>query len=268
MVLARFERLMEQAVEGSLRRVFPTTLQPVQLAKAAARAMEEGRVVGLRGAEVPNLYRLHLAPTDLERFGTYRQTLSRELAEYLIEYARDRGLRPIAEPSVALVGDVRVRKGRVRAEAQFADLPEDRRAEVEAAVGGTRRLRLAELAATDARGSGRTDEADAGGGATLWLSGGEVRYALPPEWPLVRVGRAADNDLVVSQPRVSRYHAQLRQVESTWLVYDLDSTNGTFVDGQRVESSRPVRLSAASRSLRLGDVDLRVSDAEPPNDQA
>ena len=45
---------MEQAVEGSLRRVFPTTLQPVQLAKAAARAMEEAQVVGLRGAEVPN----------------------------------------------------------------------------------------------------------------------------------------------------------------------------------------------------------------------
>ena len=33
-MLARFERLMEQAVEGSLRRVFPTPLQPVQLAKA------------------------------------------------------------------------------------------------------------------------------------------------------------------------------------------------------------------------------------------
>ena len=33
-MLARFEQLMEQAVEGSLRRVFPTTLQPVQVAKA------------------------------------------------------------------------------------------------------------------------------------------------------------------------------------------------------------------------------------------
>ena len=103
----------------------------------------------------------------------------------------------------------------------------------------------------------------------LWLSdGGELRYVLPPEWPLVRVGRAADNDLVVSQPRVSRYHAQLRQVESTWLVYDLESTNGTFVDGLRVAATHPVRLSAATRTLRLGDVELRVSDAEPPTDPA
>ena len=70
---------MEDAVEGSLRRVFPTTIQPVQLAKAAARAMEEAQLIGLHGAEVPNSYRLRLAPADLERFADYRVTLAREL---------------------------------------------------------------------------------------------------------------------------------------------------------------------------------------------
>ena len=294
MVLARFERLMEQAVEGSLRRVFPTTLQPVQLAKAAARAMEEGRVVGLRGAEVPNLYRLYVAPADLERFGTYRRTLSRELSEYLLDYARERGLRPIATPSVELLGDSRLRTGRVRAEAQFADLPAERWAEVEAALGGTRQLRLAELAAsgggaatvaandvaTDAGSDAlrapaeaapepaprRSAEPTPAPAAELWLSddGAEgVRFALSPEWALVRIGRAADNDLVISQPRVSRYHAQLRRVESTWLVYDLDSTNGTFVDGQQLSAQQPARLTVRTRALRLGDVELRVSRSAP-----
>src|SRR3977135_3898618 len=104
-MLARFERLMEQAVEGSLRRLFPTTLQPVQLAKAAARAMEDAQVVGLRGAEVPNRYRLRLAPADLERFGEYTATLTRELSTYLVDYAHERGLRPIAAPPVELMAD-------------------------------------------------------------------------------------------------------------------------------------------------------------------
>ena len=104
-MLARFERLMEQAVEGSLRRVFPTTLQPVQLAKAAARAMEEAQVIGLRGAQVPNRYRLRLAPADLERFGDYTATLARELSTYLVDYAHERGLRPIAAPTVELLVD-------------------------------------------------------------------------------------------------------------------------------------------------------------------
>src|SRR5262249_29227272 len=106
-MLARFERLMEQAVEGSLRRVFPTSLQPVQLAKAAARAMEDTQVVGLSGPEVPTAYRVRLAPADHARFAEYSGTLSRELQQYLVDYARERGLRPVAEPRVELTSDAR-----------------------------------------------------------------------------------------------------------------------------------------------------------------
>src|ERR1700681_3040690 len=121
-MLARFERLMQQAVEGSLRRVFPTTLQPVQLAKAAARAMEQTQLIGVHGPQVPNSYRLRLAPTDLERFAANTATLSSELSRYLVDYARERGLRPIAEPRVELFEEFGLRPGSVRAEARFADL--------------------------------------------------------------------------------------------------------------------------------------------------
>src|ERR687885_2031051 len=145
-MLARFERLVEQAVEGSLRRVFPTTVQPVQLAKAAARALEDAQVIGLRGAEVPNRYDLQLSPDDLERFGDYAGTLCDELSRYLADYARERGLRPVAPPRVELRPDPSVRSGSVRAQARFADLAPPTRREVDAAIEGTRRLRLADLA--------------------------------------------------------------------------------------------------------------------------
>src|SRR5215207_2619488 len=130
-MLARFERLMEQAVEGSLRRVFPTSLQPVQLAKAAARAMEESQVVGLYGAEVPNAYRLRLAPDDLARFADYTTTLTRELSRYLANYARERHLRPVGEPKVELIVDPKLRMGSVRAEARFVDVKPERKAALE-----------------------------------------------------------------------------------------------------------------------------------------
>jgi hypothetical protein len=253
-MLARFERIMEQAVEGSLRRVFPTTLQPVQLAKAAARAMEESQVIGLRGAEVPNNYRLRVAPTDLERFSDYRETLARELSRYLNDYAADRGLRPVAEPRVELLEDATVQQGRVRAEARFVDLAPARETELETAVEGTRRLRLADLADAQPLVAGPTREEQ-----VLWLSD-----RLGPNVPLetqagvLRMGRAADNDVSIANPRVSRYHAQLRRVESSWLVYDLDSTNGTFVDEQRVLPSQPHILRRGS-VLRLGDHDFVVN---------
>src|SRR5690349_19822941 len=118
-MLARFERLMEQAVEGSLQRVFGALLEPIQLAKAAARAMEQSQIVGRHGAEVPNLYELHLAAADLSRFGDYAAQVADEVCVYLNEYSRERQLRPVAELRVALVHDAARRPGSVRAVARF-----------------------------------------------------------------------------------------------------------------------------------------------------
>ena len=51
------------------------------------------------------------------------------------------------------------------------------------------------------------------------------------------MGRAPDNDVVVSDPGVSRHHAELCNVAGTYRIVDLDSTNGTFVNGQRVTAA-------------------------------
>jgi hypothetical protein len=258
-MLARFEQLMQHTVEGSLRRVFSTTLQPVQLAKAAARAMEQAQVIGVHGPQVPNSYRLRLAPRDLARFADYTMTLSRELSRYLVDYAGERGLRPIAEPRVELLEDATVKVGTVRAEARFVDLTPALKTEVEAATEGTRQVRLADLAS--ARSAAVASPAARN--ATLWLVDplGE-RFALEPQLGIVRVGRGADNDLVLSNQRVSRYHAQLRWVESSWLVYDLGSTNGTWVDQQRVSPAQPQELIAGA-ALRLGDHEMRAAPRAP-----
>src|SRR5438105_908723 len=197
---------MEQAVEGSLRRVFPTTLQPVQVAKAAARAMEEAQVIGLSGAEVPNAYRVRVAPTDLARFSEYQATLSREVASYLSEYASDRSLRPVGEPKVELTEDADIRPGAVRVEARFVDIEPERKAALEEALEGTRRLRLADLAAAQTARQPRTL-------STVWLTDGlGLRYPLEPSLGLVRIGRAIDNDVAIDNQRVSRYHAQVRWI--------------------------------------------------------
>jgi ABC-type multidrug transport system ATPase subunit len=50
----------------------------------------------------------------------------------------------------------------------------------------------------------------------------------------LRIGRAADNDIVVSDLSVSRYHAELRLAGAVYQIVDLGSHNGTFVNGQRV----------------------------------
>ncbi len=56
---------------------------------------------------------------------------------------------------------------------------------------------------------------------------------------VLRIGRAADNEVVVSDLNVSRYHAELRRGRAGYEIVDLGSHNGTFVNGQRV-SAAPV----------------------------
>ena len=54
------------------------------------------------------------------------------------------------------------------------------------------------------------------------------------EQPVVNIGRRNDNDLVIDDTRVSRSHAQLRAAHGKYILFDLDSKGGSFVNGQRV----------------------------------
>jgi hypothetical protein len=254
-MLARFEQLMEQAVEGGLRRVFLAQLQPVQLAKAAARAMEQSQVIGVHGPVVPNHYELRVAPADLQRFADYNHTLADDVRTYLDEYALDRGLLPVARLQVELMGDAAQRAGGVSARAHFVNLAPATQRHIEQAIEGTRKLRLADLAGARParkRSARKLSLVDDDG----------LRFKLETPAGIVRLGRAPDNDVTLASQRVSRYHAQLRWVESSWLAYDLDSTNGSYVDDQRITGSQPMALEAGAR-LRLGDHALRVEANEP-----
>src|SRR5207248_5789885 len=60
---------------------------------------------------------------------------------------------------------------------------------------------------------------------------------------VVTIGRDADNDIPLPNPQVSRHHARLRRSGATHVIEDLGSTNGTFVNGQRI----------TNKQLTLGD---------------
>ena len=95
----------------------------------------------------------------------------------------------------------------------------------------------------------------AGGGFASFLvrSGGLAGQRLSVNTPVVNIGRADYNDLVVPDPSVSTSHAKLQRREGVWVLVDLDSTNGTFVDGEQVKGEAPLAPGAA---VRFGDVQL------------
>jgi hypothetical protein len=55
--------------------------------------------------------------------------------------------------------------------------------------------------------------------------------------PVVNIGRRLDNQLIIDDPRVSRNHAQLRAIKGRYVVFDLNSMGGTFVNGQRTSQT-------------------------------
>jgi hypothetical protein len=59
----------------------------------------------------------------------------------------------------------------------------------------------------------------------------------PLKLPVVNIGRRLDNQLVIDDPRVSRNHSQLRAIKGRFVLFDLNSTGGSFVNGQRTSQS-------------------------------
>jgi hypothetical protein len=61
------------------------------------------------------------------------------------------------------------------------------------------------------------------------------------------IGRAGDSDLVVDDEYTSTHHAKLVFINGEWLVQDLDSTNGTLLDGKKVTTTSVVPMNTQVR---------------------
>ena len=99
--------------------------------------------------------------------------------------------------------------------------------------------------------------------ATFLVRGGALKgQRLVVKTPVVNIGRADYNDLVFPDESVSTSHAKLQRREGVWVLVDLDSTNGTFVDGDQVKGETPL---APGANVRFGDVSMVF---EPTDDAA
>jgi pSer/pThr/pTyr-binding forkhead associated (FHA) protein len=90
--------------------------------------------------------------------------------------------------------------------------------------------------------------------ATILVRTGALKgNRLPIRVPVVNIGRADYNDLVIPDDSVSSAHAKLQRREGMWVLTDLASTNGTMVDGEKVTGESVLSPGA---TVRLGEVSL------------
>lgn len=208
----RLERAVERIVEGTIARAFRLRVQPAEIGRQLERAMLDGRVSSVGATLAPNLYDVRLHPDDATMFVGWEDALGRELEGWLAQVAFRRGIATLGPIHVSLAADSAVSRRSVRIAARF--------------------------------GGGESGDDS--------LPGDPVRMStirLVPDDPTdpiitlagraITVGRAAANDVVLPRPEVSRHHARLERAGTGWRAVDLDSTNGTWVNGERA-SRRPL----------------------------
>jgi hypothetical protein len=225
-VLQRFERRLEGLVQGAFARAFGGWVEPVEVAAALTREAEDKKAIVAAGRVlVPNHYVVELARSDADRLREYDEPLRQELAAMVSEAAQERGW--------SFVGPVEV---------TFE--------EVDAQSTGAFQVRSAVIAG-QAAGQQPADPAPEGAGPHL-LDGARTI----PLGPTTVIGRGPEADLQLPDTGVSRKHAELRHIsddgEERVELHDLGSTNGTRVNGQRVEA---VTLTDGDRIL-LGTTEL------------
>jgi hypothetical protein len=197
--LKAFERRLEQLVEGTFARAFRSGVEPVEIGRKIARAMDAGRRLGVHGRPVvPNDMVVYLAPSDLENFHAYGEALTRELADAAREHARDEGCTFLGPVTVTLGSDDALKTGQL-----------DVVAEIVQGAGG----RVGALVTPDGR-----------------------RITLGEETTVI--GRLPDCQITVDDTRVSRRHAEVRPTGDGFMVVDLGSMNGTTVNGRPVREQQ------------------------------
>lgn len=243
-VLRNIEAKLEALVEGAFGRVFRSSVQPVEIAEKLAREMEENQLVSVSRVYAPNFYRVYLSPADREQFKSYEEALRKELSDYLLEHARREGLSLTSRPQVEFLTDERLAVGEFGIQAQLLSVDEGAPAEAppQAAEFGQTMVYSPERAARPLAGAAREH-----GRALLLLDG--KRLVLGDR---AVIGRSRECDVVLADPNASRRHAEIRRDREGWIVRDLGSTNGTLVNGRRVQVAR---LRPGDR-LTLGLTDL------------
>jgi hypothetical protein len=246
-VLRTIEEKIEGLFEGLFGRAFRTNVQPVELARKLVKEMDDHRTVSVSRIYVPNEYTIYLSTPDRAQFTDYEASLAVELRDYLAEHGRREGYVLLSAPAVLFetdddlsLGEFGIATRMVQRERTARDGEEEPpRIEPGATMVYKPRTPIEDPSA---------EAALARELVTLTMNG--TRHEVDKR--RVVLGRSKDCDIQLSDPNVSRRHAELRQEGAAYWLIDLDSTNGTLVNGRRTARAK----LESGDTITIGSTDL------------
>jgi len=265
--LTQFESFMQRIVEGPFAWLFPSRVEPVEIARKLERALEDNaRLQGEGRRLAPNVYDIYLSIKDHQQMSPSQNIYIRDWQNNLVEYARHRHYTLRTVPILRLHADSSLRAGSVRIETELADR-QSGGSDGGMATQALSAEQLAQIRAQLPQGQQLPGIPDAavpspnqyGAPARPSAVSNPNMPAMPPpsaplvqvppaqlvirlpqagqqtyriEKPIINIGRQLSNDIIVEDKRVSRYHAQIKyQADGQFAIFDLGSTNGITING-------------------------------------
>ena len=236
---------MGSIVEGVFGRAFRKQVHPVEIAKGLAKQMDESRMVSVSRTYAPNDFTIHLSEDDTESMRAYQSALRDELIQYASTHAENKDYHLMTPPKVRFETDDSLRFGEFGITAKLSG-PSDGTREKGAPqdTSGQTRIFRTESVETDEERTDSTSAISAEEARRQGLARETVELVIdgrsrPLEgggpWT---VGRSAENEVVISDPNISRKHARLSRLENGFVVEDLGSTNGTLLGGAPIDRER------------------------------
>jgi Protein of unknown function (DUF3662)/FHA domain len=228
-VARTIEKRLEGLLEGFFTKLFRSGLQPVEVGRRILREMEEGRTISVNRIYAPNEFRIAIGPDDYARFAPMEAGLVREFGDLAIEQAKQNRWNLMGLPRITFERSEELGKGEFRVEVALAADPDVSAPRVSTREPDRERPDLTRAVSTN------TAEQlgwEAPGAELVVLDpSGETKERISITRAPVTIGRLSSNDVVLSDPNVSRRHAELRRNGERWILVDLGSTNGTSVNG-------------------------------------
>lgn len=261
-ILSDFEDRVSGAVESVFAGVFRSPVQPAELARACAKEMDRRRKLGVGKVYAPTLYSVLLSPADGDQLGGFADTLAGELSTYLTGYARERDYLLSTRPVVRFLIDDELKLGRFvvigellspeEIAAEIGEVaepdpgssrePEPRRAAATSIPHAPAAEPIAAAAFFDAEAHALDELPPASAMATITVPG--VAHDIVLRGERMVIGRLKACDICLGDANASRQHAAIESEGTGWALVDLGATNGTLVNGTKVDRVR----------LRDGDI--------------
>jgi hypothetical protein len=237
-VLQRFEKRLENLVEGTFAKVFRGVVHPVEIASAMQREADAHKAILAGGRTlVPNRYVIDLSPYDHSRLAPYAAALAQELAQTQAEYIGEQGWTVYGDVIVEIERGEGLDTGmfRVTAEVYTGGQQPEPAQQPQQGYGGPPQGGYGGPGPEAYQTSGPPAGPPPGQGMNAVMVSNDGRqYALAIGSTII--GRGEQAQLRLADVGISRRHARLDFDGTRVVLTDLGSTNGSVVNGQRISA--------------------------------